>query len=206
MKPSDSEQRGPFFFVGGNRAVDFVNTLAANANGPVDLLESADSVAQWSLLSGLFNEEQSRRLGEALRADPSRGALESVRELRSALHAILALAGTGKDFADVAALRLNPILEKMPLSLRATSNERRLGVEFTASEGTGPVDEFKGRVAQEALNLLVSADPNHIRKCANPACVLYFHDTTKNHRRLWCSMAACGNRAKASRFRRRQQA
>ncbi len=205
MKPSDSEQRGPFFFVGGNLAIDFVNTLAANGNGPVELLDSGESLVQWSLLSGLFGERQAQRLRGALRNDHTQGDLESVRSLRSALHAIFALVGKGKDFADSAAQRLNPYLEQMPLTIRATSNERRLGVEFTAAEGTGPLDEFKGRVAQDALKLLVSADPSHIRKCANPACVLYFHDTTKNHRRLWCSMAGCGNRAKASRFRLRQQ-
>src|SRR6266851_5443894 len=32
-----------------------------------------------------------------------------------------------------------------------------------------------------------------------PACVLWFFDTTRNGTRRWCSMAACGNRAKARR-------
>jgi predicted RNA-binding Zn ribbon-like protein len=34
--------------------------------------------------------------------------------------------------------------------------------------------------------------------------VLYFYDTTKNHRRQWCSAASCGNRHKVSQFRKRQ--
>jgi len=34
--------------------------------------------------------------------------------------------------------------------------------------------------------------------------VLYFYDTTKNHRRQWCSTAACGNRHKVADFRKRQ--
>jgi predicted RNA-binding Zn ribbon-like protein len=29
--------------------------------------------------------------------------------------------------------------------------------------------------------------------CKNQACILYFYDTTKNHRRNWCSMGICGN-------------
>jgi predicted RNA-binding Zn ribbon-like protein len=31
--------------------------------------------------------------------------------------------------------------------------------------------------------------------------VLWFFDRTKSHRRRWCSMAVCGNRHKAARFR-----
>jgi predicted RNA-binding Zn ribbon-like protein len=192
--------------VGGNPAIDFVNTLAANGNGPLELLDSADSVAQWSLLSGLFTKEQSLRLREALVGQAAVAELESIRSLRRVIHEILARVGAGEDFADRAATQLNPILERMPLFIRASADEGRLGVKFATAEGTRPVDEFMSRVAHEALNLLAAADPRHIRKCANPACVLYFHDTTKNHRRLWCSMAACGNRAKASRFRRRKHA
>jgi len=36
-------------------------------------------------------------------------------------------------------------------------------------------------------------------RCQNPACVLWFFDTTRNGTRRWCSMAVCGNRAKARR-------
>jgi len=37
-----------------------------------------------------------------------------------------------------------------------------------------------------------------VKACQNPQCVLLFYDTTKNHARRWCSMAACGNRAKVA--------
>jgi hypothetical protein len=35
--------------------------------------------------------------------------------------------------------------------------------------------------------------------------VLVFYDTTKNHRRQWCSNSTCGNRHKVAEFRRRQR-
>lgn len=46
---------------------------------------------------------------------------------------------------------------------------------------------------------LLAHRPVRIRRCAHPACVLYFHDTSRNGTRRWCSMDACGNRAKAGR-------
>ncbi len=44
-------------------------------------------------------------------------------------------------------------------------------------------------LAVEAL--LVSSDPEHV----------YFIDTSKAHRRQWCSMQNCGNREKQRRWR-----
>ncbi|MGW0664189.1 CGNR zinc finger domain-containing protein [Streptodolium elevatio] len=52
-------------------------------------------------------------------------------------------------------------------------------------------------VARAYLELIRTADPERIRRCANPQCTLWFADTSKNGRRRWCSMAGCGNRAKA---------
>jgi len=46
---------------------------------------------------------------------------------------------------------------------------------------------------------LLTDDPSRIRRCAHPECVLYFYDTSPKRSRRWCSMAGCGNRAKAAR-------
>jgi predicted RNA-binding Zn ribbon-like protein len=52
-----------------------------------------------------------------------------------------------------------------------------------------------------ARNYLELLGPAHdrIRSCAHESCVLHFLDTSRNGTRRWCSMATCGNRAKASR-------
>ncbi|MDX2393862.1 CGNR zinc finger domain-containing protein [Streptomyces sp. DK15] len=72
-------------------------------------------------------------------------------------------------------------------------------------EGPGERAEFADpawgpawTAARNYLDLLV-AGPDRIRKCAAESCVLHFHDVSRNGTRRWCSMAACGNRAKASR-------
>ncbi|MEL6323421.1 MAG: CGNR zinc finger domain-containing protein, partial [Pseudomonadota bacterium] len=39
-----------------------------------------------------------------------------------------------------------------------------------------------------------------------PTCTLYFHDVSKNHKRRWCSMDICGNRAKAAAHRKARKA
>ncbi|WP_232524336.1 CGNR zinc finger domain-containing protein [Nocardiopsis gilva] len=44
---------------------------------------------------------------------------------------------------------------------------------------------------------------DRIRRCEGDHCVLYFFDTSRNGTRRWCSMAVCGNRAKAQRHYRK---
>lgn len=56
-------------------------------------------------------------------------------------------------------------------------------------------------IAHAAAGFIVEGPACGVRKCANPACPLFFLD--KSGRRRWCSMATCGNRAKVSAHWRR---
>jgi predicted RNA-binding Zn ribbon-like protein len=50
-----------------------------------------------------------------------------------------------------------------------------------------------------AADLLVGNQLARVRQCANPECGWLFLDNSKSGNRRWCSMSACGNRAKAHR-------
>jgi len=58
-------------------------------------------------------------------------------------------------------------------------------------------------IALAAAELVAHADPKRLRRCAAMECGRWFLDTSKGGRRRWCSMARCGNRSKAARYRRR---
>ena len=47
--------------------------------------------------------------------------------------------------------------------------------------------------------------PGRLRPCANPECSLFFLDRSRGGAGRWCSMAACGNRAKARRHYERHR-
>ncbi|MGI5355211.1 CGNR zinc finger domain-containing protein [Streptomyces sp. CA-252508] len=88
--------------------------------------------------------------------------------------------------------------------LNAVLDHGRIRATLTA-EGPGEEPEFADpswgpawTAARDYLDLLRTA-PDRIRACAHEACVLHFFDTSRNGTRRWCSMAVCGNRAKASR-------
>lgn len=50
-----------------------------------------------------------------------------------------------------------------------------------------------------AADLLTGTLLGRVRECANDKCLWLFLDESKNGTRRWCSMKACGNRAKAHR-------
>jgi predicted RNA-binding Zn ribbon-like protein len=60
------------------------------------------------------------------------------------------------------------------------------------------------RCALAAHNLLTDHGPDAVSLCASEACGWVFLDPT--HRRRWCTMTVCGNRAKARRFAARRRA
>ena len=47
--------------------------------------------------------------------------------------------------------------------------------------------------------------PGRLRPCANPACTLFLLDRSRAGTGRWCSMATCGNRAKARRHHERHR-
>lgn len=77
--------------------------------------------------------------------------------------------------------------------------------DIDISAGSAPGDLANGQpleslLAVSALSILV--DPREwrrIKMCPGENCGWLFLDETKNGRRSWCSMALCGNRAKAAR-------
>jgi predicted RNA-binding Zn ribbon-like protein len=68
------------------------------------------------------------------------------------------------------------------------------------------LDQMLGPIARSAAVALTSAERGLVRQCASDTCGWLFVDATKNHRRQWCSMTACGNRARVRRHRQRQRA
>ncbi|MCE7079882.1 CGNR zinc finger domain-containing protein [Streptomyces sp. ST2-7A] len=189
MTPSP-EPDDPRPLTGEPLAIDLLNTRWIDATGPHDLLESTAGLAVW--LKG----RPPRRLPD----DPPVVAdAETLEHLLRTRDALSALAGTPLSPTPGAIAELNAVL--------ARGRVRRL----LTPEGPEDVIEVDSpswlpawTAANDWLRLLVDR-PERVRPCANPDCVLHFHDTSKNGTRRWCSMAGCGNRAKARRHHARRR-
>ncbi|WP_017597254.1 CGNR zinc finger domain-containing protein [Nocardiopsis lucentensis] len=166
--------------VGEPVAMDLLNTRWVEGATPHDLLDGIDGLRQWLGETGLDT-----------RFAVDGRTLERVLTTRDAL-AVLVDAPEDTE----AAARLNEVL--------GHGLVRRLlrdGIPAATVEFDDPAWGPAWTAAADYLDLLDA--PERIRGCANPACVLHFFDTSRNGTRRWCSMAGCGNRAKAARHHAR---
>ncbi|MGW0584813.1 CGNR zinc finger domain-containing protein, partial [Streptomyces sp. NPDC002920] len=69
------------------------------------------------------------------------------------------------------------------------------GAAGTTSLATDPTAAL-ALVAQDAIELLLSAEIRRVRVCGSDTCALRFLDRSPAHNRRWCSMSRCGNRTK----------
>jgi predicted RNA-binding Zn ribbon-like protein len=125
-----------------------------------------------------------------------------VRAVRDALRPLIDPTGDAGDGggggAEAARARLDRRLAEVDAHFAVAGGGPHL-------RATRPAEQVRVDVAVQALPAL-DLDPARLRRCADPACVLLFHDVSKSGRRRWCDMATCGNRNKAAAHYRRARA
>lgn len=169
-------------YLGGHPALDFCNTRAGRDDRPREYLLDYAHLAAWARGAGLVGDEQAARLRRAAATADAAAELERARTLREACHAALT---TGARWDEVA----SAVHEALAALVLVPG-----GFELA------PADELalpRLAAARAAGELLGSADAAAVGRCPGAGCGWLFLD--RAGRRRWCSMAACGNRAKARR-------
>ncbi|MGW3217306.1 CGNR zinc finger domain-containing protein [Streptomyces parvus] len=170
-------------------AIDLLNTRWIDGDGRHDLLETVPGLAVW-----LDSPPVREHLGPDTSPTADRATLDRLLTARTALDALAATAVRRDPATPEDSARLNEVLAHGRI-------RRTLGPDGMP-DSVVEVDEpswLPAWYAAENWLRLVADRPDRIRHCANDACVLHFHDVSKNGTRRWCSMAGCGNRAKAQR-------
>lgn len=70
----------------------------------------------------------------------------------------------------------------------------------------GGVAGAMGRMVAAVFTAMADEDWSRLKLCSSPTCRWAFFDRSRNHSSRWCTMASCGNRQKARRFRQRAKA
>ena len=167
--------------VGEPFALDLVNTEWIDHDGRHDLL--VDAAGLTACL---------RATGRTASADAL--SLAALREARAAIRGVVE---RPNDRDAVAAL--NAVLAR-------GAWVERLGPHGPERAAT-PRDRRWALAWEAAANLLalLRDEPGRVRRCSGHDCLLAFYDTSRTGRRQWCSMAICGNRAKARRHYERSR-
>lgn len=190
--------RDGFPFLGGQLALDLVNTRPVLEGEAVELLVDWHAVTRWSAAAGVASAEDLARLRERTPAAEAELFVRDLREFREQLReAVLQWEGRGKQGTEWRAL-LNDKLLRYPMreQMDAEGNRTRVFEASTAASLFAPI-------AAAALRLFADHDRSRIRKCV--ACVLHFYDTSKGGKRRWCSMHLCGNKVKVRAYVKRKR-
>lgn len=179
-----------FQLVGGDAALDFVNTLHDwTAEAPRDYLPTFDEALRFAEASGVVTSGEAKRV--ATRS--ARAELRRLRELRARLERTLRAIVAGRSPApdDLEALARDAADAARAARLRAEKGR----MARTVDPDVAGAAIVRLRIADAAIALLTSDRLDRLSAC--PSCGWFFLDTTKNRSRRWCSMSMCGSAAKA---------
>ena len=192
----------PYKYVGGDQALDFINTVDWTERGPEkDRFASYDRLLEWAVgaraltsaeLDGLrrtaarddYAAEQVVRDAVALRELLERTFSRLVREKR-----------IDEEVAELNGGWLGRALAEMALTGREGDGSLTLAWPRAAESLEAPL----WSVAWSAARLLASDEAARIRRCAGIDCGWFYVDRSRNGLRRWCQMETCGTLMKTRR-------
>jgi predicted RNA-binding Zn ribbon-like protein len=200
--------RPPAFLVGDHLALDFLNTLATPRQALTEWLGNGDDLVNWLERARAIERADAARIRES-GSDALDKVAAQARHFRQWLRGfVTARMGKPLRATSAAVAPLNELLagnssfQRVEAAGRDTGDRRRLLLR-RVHRWENP-EELLVPIAEAAADLVCNRDFRLIRSCEGSACVLLFLDRTKAHARRWCSMAVCGNRAKAAAHRARR--
>jgi predicted RNA-binding Zn ribbon-like protein len=164
---------------------DFVNTFDLESGE--EELATPEALSVWLTAHGLA------AAGETFGHDELASALAVRENLRALL-----LANNGGE--------LDPAV---PAALGAAADRARLTVALdragraSVTPQAGGIDRVAGRLLGIVARAQADGSWERLKACPWHTCHVAFYDHSRNRSRTWCSMAVCGNRAKAQTYRRR---
>ena len=190
-------------FVGGHPALDLTNTAGgATRARDVERLRSYDDLVGWSVAAGVIDDAEAAALAALAAAGPEDAAraLAEVRAHREALHRWLAAAVTGAEADDADRVRVADDVAEAHRRARPAPDPVHGPAWLVTLDDAGLALPGR-RLALATAALLAGEDRRRVGLCGR--CSWLFLDPSPSGRRRWCSMATCGNRAKAARHHAR---
>ncbi|HUA32288.1 MAG TPA: ABATE domain-containing protein [Candidatus Binataceae bacterium] len=185
--------------------LNFANTLFWRGSTKTESLHQFSDLLEWCRSSGAMPPEMLDELARWASKHPG-GAAELFRdaiELRETIYRVFLSLGSGTAPAPTDLHALNDALADAPPRSSVAAEADSFG--WRIEIGAPSASSLLAAILWSAGDLIVGSNRARIRHCANDRCLWVFIDDSKNQSRRWCSMAACGNRAKAHRHYLRQK-
>ena len=203
---SNAPWQGPdFILVGNSLAIDFANAEGGSGRGRsignwFDLIDFLGAV-------GIVTRSQTELLRNLPMESPqiAEAAFRISKKLQQGICQLLEAIAEGRAVAAEAVIPINDVLRFSEGHDHLERDERggwRMGFRVREQR----LEWLLAGMARSAAELVLNESKGRIRRCANPACGLYFRDVSKSGTRRWCEMSVCGNRRKVAAFAKRRQA
>ncbi len=207
-----TEPRPAPLFVGDDCALDFLNSVAAPWGAEIEWLADGADLLDWLEQADAVPPEVLARFRRNAAARALDATATQARELREWFRGFVA-AHAGKPLGRAALSELAPL--NRLLARDEAYGQIEIGPRGDGAHAHGALRWREDRrwerpdalllpIARAMGDLACEEDFALVRKCENPSCTLWFLDVSKAHGRRWCSMAVCGNRAKAAAHRARR--
>lgn len=165
----------------------FVNTVDLQ-DGP-ELLTDQNTLKDWLVAQGLMGADGAVDAGD----------LKHAIAVREAMRGVIG-GNSGMPVYPVDLATLNEAATASRPRIRfGSGGKARLEPEVTGAVGA------IGRLVVTLYSAMQSEDWERLKLCNSDTCRWAFYDHSKNHSSRWCTMASCGNRAKARRFRQKSK-
>ncbi len=200
-KPARRRRPPQFELVAGALCLDFINTLDDRfSEHPKELLTEYKDLLRFAEDTGTLHPARvDRLLGLSHKMpDAAQNSLASAIQLREAMYLVFWAIVKKKPVPPEALAVLNQHVQA------AAKHSKLVRVnghfEWQFEDAPNDLEAPLWEIARSAADLLASEKVSFVHACASDTCQWLFLDTSKNHRRRWCDMKLCGNRAKVRAF------
>ncbi|MFC4809765.1 CGNR zinc finger domain-containing protein [Paenibacillus sp. GCM10023250] len=198
-------ETNPYMMVGERLCMDFINTVSwrESTDKRRDWFTNYAELADWCVHAGVLTGRQAETLLAGAEETPAEAeaVLKQAIDMRETMYRIFKSVAQETSPHTTDLKRFNESVSRFYRTLQVIhENETgRFALKFGHAEHN--LNAMLAPILQSAVELLVSSsDLTRVKQCEGDPCGWLFLDTSRNRSRRWCSMADCGNRAKARRF------
>jgi len=189
----------------GCSCLDFCNTVShrSSPSERKDWIRNFSDLIFWACKAHLLTSGEYRQLLRkgAAHAIAAKAALGRALRAREVLYAVLSARSNRRELSPSQLASFQRELSRAGRHLQLHEHKQHYRWAWTTRTD---LDSVLWMVVWSAANLLISPDLRFVRECAGGPCGWLFLDKSRNHRRRWCSMQYCGNRAKSRRHYQRR--
>jgi len=200
-------QQVPAMFIADSAGLDFLNSIATPVDVPIDWIDDGEGLLAWLEQSHLVPAQVLRTMRERAMPGELDRLADQARSLREWFRVFVReRKGRTLEAADLRELEpLNLLLARDEAFGKIVAHEHEAtgALTFERSRRWSSPESLLLPIGEILAKLVCEEDFTYVKACEGPTCTLLFADHTRGHARRWCSMAACGNRAKQAAHRNR---